>query len=292
MNPHHRLAPKYATPRADFGALAWSPAHERPFDYGTEAMVPLTRDWMLLLHAARRFERLYVQTRHTHARLILHGKMSQFAINEPQAAAIDTARAMHFSFQYWLRAWAVVQRCECCGSPGRVVVHNALGREFLQLCAPHTCDADTWADYVAAVALPEGARPPVEPVSAPAIPVAPARARRVAEGPNVLLPLFAALADERVAVRAKVRTAEAAHSRELMPFVRSVEGGVLTFGDARAVAQLALRAVRGLSLESHPHGPLLRVVGDGGALLLTISPAADAVAASVWSAALRDAFVP
>ncbi|WP_442888246.1 hypothetical protein [Congregicoccus parvus] len=285
----NRFAPKLEAPRADFGAMALGGASggARGFDYGTRAMVPLTTNWPYLLRAARRFERVFVQSQHAHARLVFTGEMPVLA-GTGAGGTEDGEDGLRFDVSFWDSAWATVHRCDCCASPGRVSFHNAMGIEFMQMCASPDCSVERWSDFVAAAARSASEDRSERRTPLPLVPFVPESARRLSATAELLVPLCNALASERVAVRVTVRTAEVAHTRQIVPHVRSVRQGLLSLADGPVASQLALRSVRALRVEDRPSGPRLLIEGEDGMLLFTIAGASDPVGAVVWRVALQE----
>ncbi len=287
MSPRNRLAAPIPLPGAGLGALALEKVGDRPFDYGTEALVPLTRDWLVLLHAARRFERLSVQVRNACARLVASTPMPRFERSAGSSWFCDEGRALFLNFDFWLRAWAVARKCGCCGSPGRVMAHNARGFEFMQWCAPADAGIDRWADYVAAVALPLERRPPIQTLRDPRLPSLPATARIVASDAMKLGPLLATLGESGVRIRATVRATAATHTRELSLETGRLEHDVWFVSSGGVTLQFASRAIAALAVERRQTGPCLHGLDRAGQALLTLSAAANAADADAWRAAVE-----
>jgi hypothetical protein len=105
-----------------------------------------------------------------------------------------------------------------------------------------------------------------------------------------LVAFLAAFGDEGLPICFTLRTAELAHRREFAPRTVLVDEATLHAGECGASVQLAWPAVRAFALTSDVTGPALHLIGEDASVILTLSAAADPIAAATWQGALRSAF--
>jgi hypothetical protein len=265
----------------------------RCFRTTADGRIPLTQDWLTLLTAARSLGRVAIQTRHAYARLVAFREVPEFFVcpEHGYVQALDGSLRLHFG--RWHRAWGRLVECDCCGTPGRMEVHNAHGLEFLQICPIPGCEPAEWARFLETAAMDHAT---IMDVSAAdrraemAFPRLAAGARLLSNNAEDVVPLLLAPGGNGVAVRCALRTAEALHSRGLMTSHVDVTDGVLTAGEKGARFQIGLSAVRALALSTSAHGETLHFTGPGDTSLLTLTASAEADSQEAWRAALQEAF--
>ncbi|MGC4071944.1 MAG: hypothetical protein QM760_05410 [Nibricoccus sp.] len=266
----------------------------RCFRTSADGRIALTMDWLKLLAAARSLGRVAIQTRHAYARLVAFREVPEFLTCPEGGYAQAADGSLRFYFQNWSRAWGRLAECDCCGTPGRLEVHNDHALEFFQLCPIPGCEPAAWADFLAATTT--GEVPPMAVGSAnhgnapAAFPRVPSGSRVLSDQAEQIVPLLSALGDDGIPLRCMMRTAEAIHSREFVTSHVDVTDGVLTAGEKGARLQIGLPAVRSLMLSMSAHGWMLHFAGPGEISLLALTASADVAAQDAWKSALRSAF--
>jgi hypothetical protein len=274
---------------------AGSPVSGHCFRTEADGRIALTRDWPRLLREATAGDRLAVQTRHTAARLV--GLLDDCEITTGAAGAAgllrDRRNSLHCCFSRWARGWGWLRPCACCGSPGRIEVHQADGLDFLHLTPlPHSIPL-AWSERLAAVTARalEMAAPTVarreSGFTRPRLARVDARFPFHREGFATLLSAFG---DEGLPVRFTLRTAEIAHRCDFTPRQVWIHDATLTAGEAGFCAQLACPAACEFAVTADADGPALHIIDARQAVLLTISAAAHPLGAATWRGALRAAF--
>lgn len=256
----------------------------RCFRTHADGRIALTRDWLVLLRESRRASRLALQTRHGSARLVAFATQAELSVfSDPTRVVFgDAAGSLHCCVARWAQAWGWLRECACCGSPGRIEVHNAAGGEFLQLTAAPGGDAAAWSDYLGAVVgTGDGPALTEEPggFALPRLVGAQARQPFQRDG---FIALLQAFGDEELPLKFILRTAEIAHRRDICPRTILADDAMLHLGDTSASFQLAWPAVHELALTSDALGPALHLVDAQGAVLVSLSAAADPLAAATW----------
>jgi hypothetical protein len=264
----------------------------RCFRTTADGRIPLTGNWLELLAAARLLGWVAIQTRHAYARLVAFREMSDFSVCPRNGYLQSVDGSLRFNFENNHRAWGRLAECECCGTPGRLELHNAHALEFFQLCPISGCTPAAWADFLATTALDgEFAHSLVTPGPvAESFPRLPACSRLISNRADDVVPLLLALGDEGVPLRCLLRTEEALHSRGFATTHVDVTDGVLTAGEKGARFQIGLPAVRALVLSDSPQGWMLHFTGPGDTSLLALTAPAEAGSQAAWREALRNAF--
>lgn len=266
----------------------------RCFRTTADGRISLTRSWAELLASARSLGRVAIQTRHAYARLLAFREVPEFvACPEPgYLQACDGS--MRFHCGLWHRAWGRLAECDCCGTPGRMEIHNAHALEFLQICPIPGCEPADWARFLETAAVEYAASgTQAEAADVPpavAFPCLPAGARIVSTDAEDVVRLLNMLGDHGVPVRCVLRTAEALHSRGFLTTHIDVTGGLLTAGEKGARFQIGLPAVRALAVSTSAHGAALHFTGPEETSLLALSAPAESDAGEAWHTLLREAF--
>lgn len=283
----------------DFFARGTSPSMVRGGQHGNrvsrcfqttaEGRIALTSSWDKVFGVLQRFGDMALQSRHAYARIVITEPAPRFTHFGASSPSISDDGALRLHPASWLSAWARIEHCDCCGSPGRVEFLNHLGDEFLQICAVPRISAHAWADAVAEM-VADGSTATEAPTVQPmlAFPQACAHAKWLPPELEVLSWLLQAVGKESIELSVTLQTAEACHTSTLCPHRVSIEQGVLTFGAGSKCVQLGLPAVRAFAVDiSEPGWPLSVVGPDGVRLLRITASASDTV---LWRAALCAAF--
>lgn len=280
-------------------ALASPPAARTGACFRTHAdgRIALTSDWPALLREVRHAGRVAVQTRHATARLLAFSTLPglPLTLDSSRALLSDESGSLHCCFSRWARAWGWLRECPCCASPGRVELHNPAGVEFLQLTAAPGGDALAWSALLSTLVATSPVSPATVPPAAPSavaytLPRLVGAQARLPFHREALAAFLEAFGDEGLPIRFTLRTAELAHRRDFVPRTVVVDDATLYAGECGASVQLAWPAVREFALTSDATGSSLHLVGEDASVLLTLSAAADPIAALTWQGALRSAF--
>jgi hypothetical protein len=264
----------------------------RCFRTTADGRIPLTGDWADLLSCAGTLGRVAIQTRHAYARLVAFREVPAFSACPKDGYLQAADGSLRFYFRSDHRAWGRLSECECCGTPGRLEIHNEHASEFFQLCPVPGCPPAAWADFLATAARDSG---PVHPESiarsvAGSFPRLPPCSRLISNDGEDVVPLLRALGDAGVPLRCLLRTEEAVHSRGFATPHVDVTSGVLTAGERGARFQIGLPAVRALVLSDSATGWTLHFSGPDDTSLLTLTAPAEAASQELWRMALRKAF--
>lgn len=262
----------------------------RCFRTGPDGRIGIVGNWSALLREAHRVGQIALQTRHAFARIVAFTALPDFSAEPDRGFIRSETGSLHCCFQRWHRAWGWLRQCECCGSPGRVQIHNATGAEFMQFTAAPGSEAEAWSDFLAAVSDRDASPSSAENGGEFILPRLVSAHARAAFDPHAFFMLLRAFGDERLPLRFTVRTAEIAHRRDLVPSTVLCDESLLHAGEAGASVQLALPAVRSLAVTSDVNGLALHAVGEAETVLLTISGAFDPIASAAWQGALGRAF--
>jgi hypothetical protein len=260
----------------------------RCFRTTADGRIAIADDGPRLFDRLRAFDRMALQARHTSARLIAVGPPPALVWDASGEDAADADGALRLHLPASVRPWARIAPCACCGSPGRIELRNRHDLDFLQVCALPGCPLDCWSDAVADLVQPSAAVPRSAPESV--FPRLDGTALRLHATPRALPRLLTGLAEQGVAIRVALRTAEVTHARVFVPEIEDDEGdgGLLTVREATTVLQLALPAVRGFAIDGRDESRPLHVVGTHDAVLLTLSAAP--CEAPAWREALFRTF--
>ncbi len=267
----------------------------RCFRTTSDGRIALVGNWLEMLVSARSLGRVAIQTRHAYARLVAFREVPEFLLCRKHGYAQSVDGSLRFHFDHWHRAWGRLAECDCCGTPGRLEVHNKHGLEFLQLCPIPGCEPADWARFLEAAAEDySGLSADVAGAAggrvAVSFPCLPAESQLISSNAYDVVPLLESLGGQGVAVRCSLRTAEAVHSRGFLTTHVDVADGVFTAGEKGARLQIGLPAVRGLALGTSPQGWTLHFTGPGDTSLLALTASAEADSQEAWRSALRDAF--
>lgn len=221
----------------------------RCFRTTADGRISLVGCWPALFDACAPLGEVALQTRHAYARLMHRGALPRFewtsASVPAHAISVDGTLALHLGTWSQAQAWGRLAICDCCGSPGRIELHDPATGEFIHLSAPAELPAAAWshalAPLVAEVPAAAGAtQPSRSPL--PTLPM-PSPARTLCRGSDLLSVLLSVLGDEDVPITCQLRTAESTHTRSFIPHRVFIEDGVLSVGDTRSTCQVALPLV-------------------------------------------------
>lgn len=269
----------------------------RCFRTTADGRIPLKQNWAELLAAARSLGRVAIQTRHAYARLVAFREIPEFIVCPEHGYLQACDGSMRFHCGRWHRAWGRLAECDCCGTPGRVEIHNAHSLEFLQICPIPGCEPGDWARFLETAAVdcaapgspgPEASAAQMLPAGA--FPCLPVGARTVSNDAVDSVSLLNLLGGQGVPVRCALRTPEALHSRGVLTTYVDVTNGLLTAGEKGARFQIGLSAVRALAVSTNAHGDTLHFTGADDTSLLTLTAAAESDACASWCSALREIF--
>ncbi len=251
----------------------------RCFHTDAEGRIPLQRDWPALFTALQGLEEIALQSRHTYARLIHLGAPPELVWDAAGLHGRDETGALQFRAERWGEAWGRLRVCECCDSPGHILINNARGGDILELCPTANIPVASWAACLAKVATNQPSTDARGKLAG--FPLLPRGLREIRETADVLPELLSALATAQAPVRFLLRTPEVMHLREFTPRRVSADYPLLVATDFRTTLQVALPPVQRLLI-----GPDLSIhlAGPGDTLLLSLGSGTDA--ASAWHAAV------
>ncbi len=137
----------------------------------SDGTIPVKVSWVDMFNSVNQLENYYLQTRHMGCRLIQKtSPITLFWVKENQFAR-DTRGQLFFEESRGLKTTALIQRCECCGSPGRLSVFNPYNLEIMQICASTSEAPENWARAIAdCIALSRESFPSSNPPHLPIIP--------------------------------------------------------------------------------------------------------------------------
>ena len=219
-----------------------------------DAGLRLRDDLEFLRREVARLPDLVVQLRHHDARLVTARSLSELGsgLRLPTRA---TGPVVGHSAP-----------CACCGSPGRIALHDAADREFLQLCATADCAPSIWMDLLldllprpadharrSLAARPDRMHLPPSAWSDSAPFDADPRAAQA------LCRVLNNVWSDPFALEIALRIPGASLAVPFAPDTGSVEHGLLTLRSADATLQLLLPAVTRLRIRPSGLDPVLAV---------------------------------
>lgn len=193
-----------------------------------------------------RLPELVVQLRHHDARLVVARPLSDPEV-DLRLPALAEGPVVGYS-----------GRCDCCGSPGRIVIHDTGRREVLQFCAPADCATSAWNDLLLDL-LP---RPATSAASFAAEPVSWADSSFQGCAPGLaqtLCTLLNRIWHDDLALHATLHAGAASLAAPFAPESGSVSHGLLTLRAADATLQLLLSAVSRLAVIPSGLDPALEI---------------------------------
>lgn len=258
----------------------------RCFRTDADGRIPLVNDWSTLGAGLRRAGRLVIQTRHTAARLIAVAPFPALDESDPRTiVGRDETGALHLASSHLQAAWGALQPCSCCRSPARIQVANAQGGAFLHLSALPDAEPDLWS-AVFTDCLPATPSTPTLPNEGSSFHYLTLAKpfQRVAADPESLVTLLEEISRQQLPLICTLRTAEACHQRALSLLSVAVEGPLLSAGEYGARFQLAFPALRAFARTTDSDGsPILHLLGNHDALLLTLSADDQPAALASWA---------
>lgn len=284
---------KSATPASTFDSAT---RPHRCFRTTADGRIPLRECWPALFAACVPLGDVALQTRHAFARLVHRGTLPCIEWPAPDAlayaATADGTLALHLSAWSQARAWGRLAICDCCGSPGRIELHQPETGEFLHLSAPAELPAADWSHALAPLTAAAPLKgDPTQPTRSPLprVPL-PAAAHALGGGSELLTVLLSALGDEDVPISCQLRTTETTHTRVFIPHRVLVEDGVLSVGDTRSTCQVALLLVRRLAVVFDSGAAVLHVGAAHEELLVSFSAGPRPEDIDSWHQALAATF--
>lgn len=259
----------------------------RCFRTDSAGRIPLINDWRRLFQTVSHIETIAIQSRHAYARLIALDRMPALTWWEEEGLrAIDDAGTLQLRCSGWGQAWGRIAVCPCCDSPGTIEIHNALGSEFLQLCAFPGSDPANWAGYLDRLATDSFTvnRPSTRALTG--LSLLPEGTHRVAVTGAILPVFFSAISTQSVRVQVLLTTPELTHMREFTPRYVSTENLLLTVNDLRVTVQIALPQVRAVTVADNLS---LHVTGADNTLLASFAPAGPEHS-TLWRITLKNLF--
>ncbi|MDF3057052.1 MAG: hypothetical protein K0R17_1267 [Rariglobus sp.] len=260
------------------------------FRFRTDAAgnIPLSRDWFSLLSRTGAFNRIVLQTRNTCVRLVTSGPLPALTWSPTRESAHDTHGTFTLHSGLWHQAYARLEPCACCASPGKLQVFDAAGAERLQMCAVPEISSTAWAACLAPLAAPCNAtlRPAPRGIFYPGPRFHPPAGISLHD-PALLPALFDLFAREAASFTCTLPSPAATQRRELTPRHLTFEHGLLTASDGQHTVQIVLPAVHHLAWRNDHRQRPLHLVGREGTHLLELGPAGTPDGACLWSALLH-----
>ncbi len=281
------MPPRFSLPALAFPAAPASRL-SRCFATTADGRIPLTLDWPRLFHALAQVPQVAFQTRTHRARLI---GLGPFPVGDPAAGAFHRPDCrLCFHYTQWADAWARLELCPCCQSPGRIEVSNTMNTVFMEICAPAQGEPADWANLLSSLAE----RAPTDLSPSPStsrnrqpLPQLNDISRPLNVQSGVLEPLFEAFGAAAQPITVCLHSAEAFHHRVLVPSEVNDDGQLLTTGDRRSTLQLAHLGTARLHAESTTRGTWLHLTDGTEAILLTLGPGdAHGPARAAWDKTL------
>lgn len=256
-------------PIAPASAATATAAPSRPCAPAATSLA-LGHDLRALLREAARHEELVLQLRHQNARLAVARPLADPDVRLTLPALASGPVVGH------------VGRCGCCGSPGRVVVHDQDLRGVFQLCAAADFAPAAWMDLILDLLPRDLARVSAAPISSaewgraavPASDAAPARQ---------LCELLNRVWADALAFELELRAGDFSLATTFVPEAGSAAAGLLTLRSADSTAQLFLGAVTRLAIVPSGLDPALEIHTTAPGEKLVLRSAAPA-----WRRALAD----
>ncbi len=114
-----------------------------------DGSIPLKANWVDLFQSLGQLKSYYLQSRHMGCRLIKKtAPLEVFWVKE-NALARDRNGELILHKAKAFRTSAMIDRCDCCGSAGRISLYNPYNLEIMQFCSSIEEDVEDWAQAVA-----------------------------------------------------------------------------------------------------------------------------------------------
>ncbi|MDP0499955.1 MAG: hypothetical protein Q7P63_07615 [Verrucomicrobiota bacterium JB022] len=247
-----------------------------------DGRIPIVTDWPQVLESLAAMPSVCIQIRHAYARMSARVRASEPCL------PLDLS-PLKWKADAGGHAWAKLEVCSCCDSPGRLCVFNTAGQEYLQFCPPASIQAQGWAGVLAPLALlPEDEPAPVE-AAGPDHPVLSDAAGMVSLHCNGLIQLLLAYADLEEPLALAMRTAEASLIRSLVPDSVEFDDFQLTVRGDDCGFVLGLGGVRAFAIEERQGDEWLLAVGPGATVLAEVGPAEGVRSRIIWQTLLHKA---
>lgn len=114
--------------------------------------IPLIKDVGRLFQAVAKLPESYIHVEHSYASLAsrLPGEGVFRAL---QSAQDSSELVVDFSQMDFRSAWASLEICDCCGSPGRINFFDSAANRFLKIGAPAHVEPAAWAEVLSDIAV-------------------------------------------------------------------------------------------------------------------------------------------
>lgn len=230
--------------------------------------IPISCDWVSIFENLRKLKSYYIQTRHAYARLVAKTDALEMQSNKNQNLAIDRDRRIQICPNKRHRVAALISRCNCCNSPGRIEFRNEYNLEVMQVC----CDANTPAiNFGKAVA--KCASEPTEPPYLERenrIPLVPKEARWITSGSTFFSTFLNLLSTRSIEFIVTLKTTGIVHSERLSANSIEWDDEIMTVMDSNKTLQIGLSGVRGVFVHCSHNALELYLAGSDNAELLAI----------------------
>lgn len=285
---HRSRLPQYAFPEPSLFPKAPDSRLRRCFQTLRDGRIPLTDDWTLLLAALSEYRHTYVQVEHLYGRMSVKMDRAHY-VDSLTGVPANPCLSMSHEYENWCTAWAKLEVCDCCGSPGNIQVLNGYGARFLQISPEHGTEPKDWARLLSGLAVQPTAEnaPHISPVG-PGYRILPEEALELPLNRFGFIQFLRNLSQMEESFEFCLSTAEAAiHSSFCLDSVYE-EGGYLTGRGEGAGFVVSMKGVRGFAeIQGDSVRPSLLVVGPGESVLFEIRPVLGSQGAKVWAGVLE-----
>ncbi len=258
-----------------------APRLSRCFQTTADGRIPLSAGFSTIWETLQPLGVIALQTRHYYARLIAHERLPAGKL-EPTEIELNQGR-LSLSLDDTTRAWARIELCPCCHSPGKIELTNTEGVPFLEACLPRSVPAHAWANHVAT--LVRGARVDPSPPQPGGYRMKLAStAADTPTAPASHLPLLVrSIVDEGYPIAVNLGSADASHTRVFRPTRVENDGCTFLFSDGQVTLQTIIPTKSALRREPDWPGGWIHLTDNNGTIICSLGPACgEGPARAVW----------
>jgi|GEM_PF-6124733 len=247
--------------------------------------IALIQDWDRLISEMETFPSLSIQA--TNARARLSVRICPTEIGGP----VDLS-PLHWTPGDGCRAWADMERCKSCGSPGNLRVLNSRGNEYLRFCAPAAIHLQSWAKFLAQFAThPKNSRAK-EYESSTQQPCLLSDAKIVDMSLHDWILLLYHYGKFQNPLTVRLHTTGASLEHKFLFSRIECDDFALIARAANACFALTLEEISVFALVQRENDEWLLVVGPDDEIIAEFGPNDDATSRSMWQTALSKALSP
>ncbi|MEM1222254.1 MAG: hypothetical protein AAGH40_05780 [Verrucomicrobiota bacterium] len=136
------------------------------FETTPEGYIPLTQDWSHLLNTVATLSYVYVQVDHSYGRMSMRLER-EYLLDSLKGSSKSNGLLIEGNYLGWSSAFARLEECPCCGSPGIICIFNNSGKPFLQINPPSDLKLHEWARLLSRLAITRESAESMSEIEAP-----------------------------------------------------------------------------------------------------------------------------